>query len=145
MARVLSPIPLALAAVLLAGLATSAAAADSAEATPAYDGAELYALNCANCHGTYGEGDGRVTPALSVVLLDLRYLAARNEGEFPTEFVRDIIDGREMRAAHGPQGMPVWGAEFARGEGTSDAAEARVAGKIDALTAFLEAIQQDDE
>ena len=36
-----------------------------------YDGAELYALNCSNCHGVYGEGDGAVTPALSVVLMDL--------------------------------------------------------------------------
>lgn len=106
-----------------------------------YDGAELYALNCANCHGIYGEGDGEVTPDLSVVLLDLRYLAARNGGVYPFEFVQQIIDGREMRAAHGPKGMPVWGAEFARGEGTSEAAEARVADKIDAIVGFLDSLQ----
>lgn len=106
-----------------------------------YDGAELYALNCANCHGIYGEGDGAVTPDLSVVLLDLRYLAARNDGEYPTEFVYQIVDGRESRAAHGPDGMPVWGAEFSRSEGTSEAAEARVGQKIQAITRFLESIQ----
>ena len=109
--------------------------------TPDYDGGELYALNCANCHGTYGEGDGAVTPDLSVVLLDLRYLAARNQGEFPAEFVLKIVDGREIRAAHGPDGMPIWGAEFARGEGTSAAAEARVTGKIQAIVDFIATIQ----
>jgi len=107
-----------------------------------YSGSELYQLNCANCHGVYGEGDGAVTPDLSVVLLDLRYLSARNDGEFPTDFVIDVIDGREMRAAHGPDGMPVWGAEFARSEGLDEAAEARVAEKIAALSEFLESIQQ---
>jgi mono/diheme cytochrome c family protein len=106
-----------------------------------YDGAELYALNCANCHGIYGEGDGEVMPDLSVVLLDLRYLAARNGGIYPAEFVQQIIDGRETRAAHGPAGMPVWGAEFARGEGTSEPAQARVALKIEAIVEFLGSLQ----
>jgi mono/diheme cytochrome c family protein len=106
-----------------------------------YDGAELFALNCANCHGAYGEGDGAVTPALSVVLQDLRYLSVRNDDVYPADFVRRIIDGREVRAAHGPSGMPVWGAEFSRGEGFGDEAQARVAAKIAALTEFLEEIQ----
>ena len=82
--------------LLLAGLAAPPLIADT------YNGADLYQLNCANCHGTFGEGDGAVTPDLSVVLLDLRYLSARNDGAFPQEFVVSIIDGRETRAAHGP-------------------------------------------
>ena len=106
-----------------------------------YDGAELYALNCANCHGTYGEGDGALTPDLNVVLLDLRYLSERNGGTYPAEFVEKIIDGRETRAAHGPTGMPVWGAEFARSEGTSESAEARVSLKIQAIVDFIASIQ----
>ena len=109
-----------------------------------YDGAELYALNCSNCHGVYGEGDGAVTPALSVVLMDLRRLSARNDGEFPTEFVTRIIDGREVRAAHGPEGMPTWGAEFSRGEGLGEDAQARVAAKIGAIADFLREIQIED-
>ncbi len=116
-------------------------AAQSSAAEVSYDGSELYALNCANCHGTYGEGDGAVTPDLNVVLLDLRYLSERNDGSFPAEFVQKIVDGRETRAAHGPSGMPVWGAEFARGEGTSTEAEARVASKIEAIVDFLASIQ----
>lgn len=106
-----------------------------------YDGAELYALNCSNCHGVYGEGDGIVTPDLSVVMKDLRYLAERNGGVFPREFVSRIIDGREVRAAHGPEGMPVWGAEFSRSEGLGEDAQRRVDEKIGAITDFLESIQ----
>lgn len=106
-----------------------------------YDGAELYALNCSNCHGIHGEGDGAVTPSLSVVLLDLRYLSERNDGEFPRTFVTQIIDGRETRTAHGPAGMPVWGAEFTRGEGLGENAQQLVAAKIEAIADFLEHIQ----
>lgn len=127
----------ALSAAILFALSTGATSAEAAE----YDGAELYALNCANCHGVYGEGNGAVMPDLSVVLLDLRYLAARNNGEFPMQFVLKIVDGREVRAAHGPSGMPVWGAEFERGEGTNAAAEARVTQKIQAIVDFIGSIQ----
>lgn len=131
--------------VTAATLATASLFAQTACSTEQesieYDGAELYAMNCSNCHGTYGEGDGAVTPDLNVVLLDLRYLAARNNGTFPVEFVQKIVDGRETRAAHGPTGMPVWGAEFARGEGTSDAAEARVGMKLQAIVDFVASIQ----
>lgn len=128
-------------------LGTSALAQTGQRAdTPAdvYDGGELYAMNCANCHGIYGEGDGAVTPNLSVVLLDLRYLSARNDGQYPEEFVTSVIDGRETRAAHGPEGMPVWGAEFARSEGTSQAALDRISAKIDAIVNFLRSIQLND-
>jgi mono/diheme cytochrome c family protein len=108
---------------------------------PVYDGGALYAANCANCHGAFGEGDGIVTPSLSVVLLDLRYLAERNDGVFPQAFIHEVIDGRAMRAAHGPEDMPIWGAEFARSEGYDAAADARVSAKIDALIAYLASIQ----
>ena len=125
---------------LSASLALSSLAGNTL-ADETYDGAELYALNCSNCHGIYGEGDGAVTPDLSVVLLDLRYLSSRNDSQFPSQFVNHIIDGREVRTAHGPSGMPVWGVEFSRSEGFGDEAQQRVAAKIDAISAFLESIQ----
>ena len=123
---------------LLFSGSTALATADS------YDGAALYSDNCANCHGIYGEGDGIVAPDLALVLLDLRYLSVRNDGEFPAQFVRATIDGREVRAAHGPTGMPVWGAEFARSEGIDERALSRVDAKIDALVNFLRSIQLSD-
>ena len=128
-------------AAVLACCPWAHADAEAPAAVPDYDGGALYAANCANCHGTYGEGDGIVTPSLSVVLQDLRYLAERNGGEFPEAFIREIVDGRAMRAAHGPDGMPIWGAEFARSEGFDEAAEARVSAKIQALVSFLSSIQ----
>jgi mono/diheme cytochrome c family protein len=128
---------LAAVVLILAAISVDAAA-------QSYDGAELYALNCSNCHGIYGEGDGVVTPDLSVVLLDLRYLSDRNGGKFPETFVISIIDGREVRAAHGPTGMPVWGAEFSRSEGFGDDAQERVSAKIIAISDFLERIQITD-
>jgi mono/diheme cytochrome c family protein len=119
--------------VAFASVATPAAAADPS-------GAELYAQNCATCHGVYGEGDGPMAPMLSIPMQDLRYLSARNGGTFPRELVMNLIDGRERRAAHGGE-MPVWGTEFLQQEGYSDVMEAFVAQKIAALTDFLESIQ----
>lgn len=112
--------------------------------TPNYDGAALYANNCANCHGVYGEGNGSLTPMLSVVVQDLRYLSQRNDGTFPSEFVRKIIDGRELRAAHGPEGMPMWGNVFTGQEGTDKPAQARVNAKVESLVEFLDSIQTAD-
>jgi nitrite reductase (NO-forming)/hydroxylamine reductase len=106
-------------------------------APSAATGARLYTQHCANCHGTYGEGDGPMAPSLATALKDLRYLSARNDGEFPASFVRDIIDGRAARTAHGPADMPVWGAELAR-----DGDAATAAARIDTLVRFLEAVQK---
>jgi hypothetical protein len=46
-----------------------------------------------------------------------------------------------VRAAHGPEGMPVWGAELARNAPLGPEFEARVNRQIDALVDFIEAIQ----
>lgn len=128
-------LPQALAvACIIVGLGSSAVAED-------YDGAELYIANCSNCHGLYGEGDGVVTPSLSVVVQDLRYISERNDGVFPRQVITEIIDGRELRVAHGPAGMPVWGEAFSRSEGYGDAAQQRVRAKIEALVNFIESIQ----
>jgi mono/diheme cytochrome c family protein len=131
--------------VLLLATASSAPATHAGQpessVAPAAEGAALFADHCAVCHGRFGEGDGIVTPSLAVVLQDLRYLTARNDGEFPREFIIEIVDGRAVRAAHGPEGMPVWGAEFARDQPLDPQTEERVDAKIDALADFLESIQ----
>lgn len=133
---------LRLLAMLVPALVIMSPAVTAEPEQPDYDGTALYLNNCANCHGIYGEGDGIVAPTLSTVLLDLRYLSARNDTTFPRDFVTDIIDGRATRAAHGPEGMPVWAAEFSRQEGFDEQAEARVEAKISALVDFLEQIQR---
>jgi mono/diheme cytochrome c family protein len=121
-------------------LATVARAADARRDEP-LDGAALYATHCSLCHGRFGEGDGILAPSLAVVLQDLRYLSRRNNGEFPRDFIVNIIDGRAVRAAHGPEGMPVWGAEFARGKPIGEQTEQAIESHIQALAQFLESIQ----
>lgn len=125
----------------LAHLLLAAVLVPLAASAEDYDGAELYMANCSNCHGVYGEGDGIVTPDLAVVLQDLRYITERNNGKFPRRVIAEIIDGRELRLAHGPDGMPVWGSAFSRSEGYSEAAQQRVASKIAALVDFVESMQ----
>lgn len=125
-----------LACAMWAAVAAMPVRAIAAEAS----GAELYAQNCATCHGVYGEGDGPMAPMLSIPMQDLRYLAARNGGTFPRELVMNLIDGRDRRAAHGGE-MPVWGIEFLQQEGYSEVMETLVAQKIAALTDFLQSIQ----
>lgn len=124
-----------LAALALVGCGTSTSD------VPGYAGNQLFAANCSSCHGTYAEGDGPVSAVLRVPIPDLRYLAARNGGDFPRELVARIIDGRELRAAHGDRTMPVWGEELLLTEGFDSAAEQRVAAKVAALTQYLESIQ----
>lgn len=109
--------------------------------TPSYLGDHLYVANCSSCHGVLGEGDGPVSAVLNIAMRDLRYLAASNGGTFPRELVAKIVDGRELRVAHGRRQMPVWGEEFLLMEGFDTAAEKRVSAKINALVDHLETIQ----
>lgn len=124
------------ACLISAAVASMPARANAAEPS----GADLYAQNCATCHGVYGEGDGPMAPMLSIPMQDLRYLSARNGGKFPRDLVIGLIDGRDRRAAHGGE-MPVWGTEFLQQESYSDVMETLVAQKIAALADFLQTIQ----
>lgn len=108
------------------------------------NGMELYQRLCASCHGADARGDGPVAPTLKVATPDLTRLAARDGGEFPTEDVRRIIDGRSDRRAHGPRDMPIWGWQLydAAGENGADA-RARTDSMIDRLVTYLRSIQKD--
>lgn len=110
----------------------------SQESAPVYDGRNLYLGYCAACHGETGAGDGPVAPSLNVVMQDLRTLANRH-GQFPSDWVREVIDGRTLRAVHGTPDMPVWGWRFRLEETSAAAADAR----IDALVTYLRSFQQE--
>lgn len=79
------------------------------------EGAEAYRMICASCHGESAMGEGPLADLLRVPVPDLRGLAARNEGVFPTEHVVRQIDGRDMMRAHGSP-MPAFGGYFDTGE-----------------------------
>ena len=122
----------------LAALRAAAAPLSTAEAAVPEQGASLFRQHCAGCHGRYGEGDGPMAGHQAVVLKDLRGLTQRNENEFPRDYARKIIDGRDMRWLHGPEGKPVWGDVFSSEEQGAEAAAAT----IEALLDFLEAVQR---
>jgi mono/diheme cytochrome c family protein len=107
-----------------------------------HTGRQLYERFCASCHGEAGFGDGPVAPSLKAVVPDLTRLYQRNGGRFPEERVRRIIDGREIRIAHGTRYMPVWGQEFSAAEGGTPEAQAASAKIISKLVDYLHSIQQ---
>jgi hypothetical protein len=103
-----------------------------------YSGVRLYQVFCSSCHGLTGRGDGVVEPLLRGGVPDLTQLAKRNGGRFPTERVREAIDGRAAFAAHGSSNMPVWGFEFYEGGRNSTDARRRADQMIDRLVRYLD-------
>lgn len=98
-----------------------------------------YNKYCASSHGAEGRGDGPVAQAMKAMPADITLLAMNNNGEFPADKVREIIDGRADVKAHGTRAMPVWGQEFyvsAEGVGQRQAK-----GRVDALTEYLRRMQ----
>ncbi len=98
-------------APLFAALALAALPAHAAEAPT---GRDLFMNHCAACHGADGEGGGPVATVMQVTPPNLRALAQRNGGTFPTRDVIEMIDGCCLPrvGAHGPREMPVWGDVF---------------------------------
>ena len=121
-------------ALVLIGALSSAAIA----APEVASGAMLYKTYCAACHGTDARGNGPVAAAMRTRPPDLTQLARGNNGLFPTDRVRRIVDGREIES-HGTRDMPVWGDVFRRmGSEAAGDGSARIA----AIVGFLESIQQ---
>jgi hypothetical protein len=69
---------------------------------------------------------------------DLTQYTARNGGIFPSERVKQIIEGGDV-PSHGTRDMPVWGDAFRTVPGGNS--EAAVKERIDAITRYLQAIQ----
>lgn len=105
-------------------------------------GEELFMSFCAACHGESARGDGPVAATLNVRVPDLTRLAARNDGEFPADAVRDVVDGRAVVVAHGPRTMPVWGYEFFIDEGADITAERDARELIARLVRYVESLQE---
>ena len=128
-------------AMLLAGCAGQTRTASA----PTAEGAELYRLHCAGCHGAAGRGDGPVAPLMAVTVPDLTRIAARRGGRFPEDEVARIIDGLSPLAAHGTRHMPVWGYEFYASDADDETARRQADERVEQLTRFLGSIQQAGE
>jgi len=72
-------------------------------------GAEIFATECAGCHGADARGDGPYARGLDTVPPDLTTIASRNGGVFPRDQVMSTIDGLQ-RDAHFSVAMPEFGA-----------------------------------
>jgi len=106
---------------------------------PVDSGAQLFRTYCATCHGVTAHGNGPMAEELRSTPPDLTKYTERNNGVFPSERLRQIIDGRGI-AAHGTREMPVWGDAFRSAPGglSRDAVELR----IDDIVRYLQAIQE---
>ena len=125
--------------VLLALVAASGSAAEQAPSVPQVSGSYVYRAYCASCHGPEGRGDGPLAPDLRYQPADLTRIAKRNGGEFPTELVVRIVDGRKRVKGHGGPDMPVWGDAFRNVDAGFDEAAAQE--KIRAVVDHLKTIQ----
>lgn len=125
---------------LLGALCLPAAQAADANADAVRLGKIRFRNDCAACHGMDGKGNGPAATSLRQAPSDLTGLAARNDGQFPEDYVRKVIDGREFQAlAHGSVDMPVWGSQYRRS--LAGLSEKRVQERIAALVAYLRTIQ----
>ena len=123
-------------------LAAFALTPASAEEVSDYNGAQLFQRFCAACHGENAEGNGPVAPFFKIAPPDLTRLSKRRGGEFPTDDVRRIIDGRNTKGPHGTRQMPVWGMEL-QFENTGPANKQKpVEELIDRLVGYLRSIQK---
>lgn len=99
-------------------------------------GAQLYARNCAVCHGDDLRGTGSA-PYPFRAPPDLTTLTHRHGGNFPGAYVSKILRSGVVIPAHGPAEMPVWGDEFT----SSQLSGAEVTSRIDSLTMYLKSRQ----
>ena len=125
---------MALVAIALAAVPGAAAETD--------DGQLLYRVHCLACHGEEGQGDGPMRDQLETTIPDLTTLTSRHDGEYPSEEIHQIIDGRQESPTHGTRAMPVWGFTF-QSTGSDADQEREVQEMITALTRYLESLQSD--
>jgi hypothetical protein len=105
-----------------------------------------FRLSFSSCHGEDARGGGAKAFGLSAEPPDLTTLRRRNNGVFPRERLRRIIDGREDIKTHGDREMPVWGQLFKldveEGLGGAEGDEATIARRIESLIDFIESFQR---
>jgi mono/diheme cytochrome c family protein len=101
--------------------------------TPIDSGAAMYHAYCAACHGVRGEGNGPAAPALKVPATNLRTLAQRHKGAFPTAEVQAVLRFGVEYPAHGSGDMPIWGPTFRALDSDNDMATLRIANIVEHL------------
>jgi mono/diheme cytochrome c family protein len=108
---------------------------------PAYvpSGRQMYGEYCASCHASDGKGRGPVATSLRKPPPNLTTLARAHGGNFPREYVTNVLRFGPGYSAHGSSEMPVWGPIFQYLENYNEAA---VRERIKNLCDYLESIQE---
>jgi mono/diheme cytochrome c family protein len=104
-------------------------------------GKEMFKQYCAACHGMDAKGHGPARAALKVPAADLTQLTKRHgqNGEFPYDYVSNILRFGPGVAAHGSSDMPTWGGIFQYMDNYNQAA---VQKRIKNLCDFLASLQE---
>jgi mono/diheme cytochrome c family protein len=102
------------------------------------DAHAIFRAYCAPCHGLDGKGHGPAASALNSKVADLTLLTKHARGEFPSDRVRNVLEGTQTPAAHGSHEMPVWGPVFHQVEADQDLGSVRVQN----LVTYIESLQR---
>lgn len=103
------------------------------------DGAALFQMHCAVCHGKDAAGGGPAASALKKRVPDLTQISRRHGGTFPLEQVQQTIAGDAVPSpAHGSRDMPIWGPVFSQIEWDQDLGRIRIYN----LAKYLETLQK---
>jgi mono/diheme cytochrome c family protein len=117
----------------------SAAAQDTLPPDFIPSGKDMFKQYCAPCHGLNAKGHGPARSALKVPAADLTTLSKRHGGEFPYDYVSNVLRFGPGIAAHGSSDMPTWGSIFQYMDNYN---RASVEKRIKNLCAYLAAIQE---
>src|SRR5665213_1875083 len=101
-------------------------------------GQQMFKQCCAACHGISGKGHGPARAALKIPAADLTTLAKRHGGDFPYDYVVNVLRFGPGVASHGSSDMPTWGAIFQYMDNYN---RASVEKRIKNLTDYLATLQ----
>ena len=102
------------------------------------DAHAIFRAYCAPCHGLDGKGHGPAASALNSKVADLTLVTKHAGGQFPSDRVRNVLEGTQTPAAHGSHEMPVWGPVFHQVEADQDLGSVRVQN----LVTYIESLQR---
>lgn len=102
-------------------------------------GKVMFKQYCAACHGFNAKGHGPARSTLRVPAADLTTLSKRHGGEFPYDYVSNVLRFGPGVAAHGSSDMPTWGPIFQYMDNYN---EASVHKRIAHLCDYLASLQE---
>lgn len=101
-------------------------------------GRQLYQEHCSACHGADAKGRGPAADMLKKPPSNLTTLSIRHGGQFPSDYVSNVLLFGSEHPSHGSAEMPAWGFVFRYLDNQN---EALVRQRIDNLCGYLRYLQ----